>query len=551
MTKRNIKKQVKKLARQRRYQDIYIIYGQKWFKKYTPKKYQKQDKEKLIDEGRFLEIYNKYGEINENIQAMDMEYEMQKELSFMQTVKVFYKRFLKQGLMIEVIVNLIGLLGVGTIKGISTDNLITENGKRYEKEIENYQKENEAYAKSIQQKNYTDLEIFMKLMKDMYEQTRGYGPPEMDVQGYYGMDLKEGGIGVCRNMAENIADKLNEINPNYNARSIVVISNYSSIEYNNIEQKTVINDNMTLITRGSETRLYNKEGELVGTEIQENDKRFVQKYENGKIIETMIIYQKGDMEITDTYEGKQLICKTRSGEKEWSSEKYDQEGHIERKMIANKDHVLTYDYVDDNVVSENIQEEGKETNITYEDGKIVSVEEKELETYDNMYLTLQDLNNREEATSPNHAVVIIDVEKDNATIILDPTNATIGVFKDGKIKIFNETEEEEPIKRSFFGDVIFSGTENFIEFPKEFIESFLNPTVSMEELEQKYGVEAQNKALAKIEKQDKKETFKEGLKVDGQVTEDEIVYNMKEGKAKIFGEAYNLIKRENQKMEEK
>ena len=31
----------------------------------------------------------------------------------------------------------------------------------------------------------------MKLMKDMYETTRGYGQPEIDAQGYYGMDMQE------------------------------------------------------------------------------------------------------------------------------------------------------------------------------------------------------------------------------------------------------------------------------------------------------------------------------------------------------------------------
>lgn len=28
-------------------------------------------------------------------------------------------------------------------------------------------------------------------MKDMYETTRGYGQPEIDAQGYYGMDMQE------------------------------------------------------------------------------------------------------------------------------------------------------------------------------------------------------------------------------------------------------------------------------------------------------------------------------------------------------------------------
>ena len=44
MKNNHIKKQVKKLAKQKKYEDIYVIYGRKWFLKYVPKKYQKADK---------------------------------------------------------------------------------------------------------------------------------------------------------------------------------------------------------------------------------------------------------------------------------------------------------------------------------------------------------------------------------------------------------------------------------------------------------------------------------------------------------------------------
>ena len=64
MKNNHIKKQVKKLAKQKKYEDIYVIYGRKWFLKYTPKKYQKADRLKLKIEGKFLDIYNKYGSID-------------------------------------------------------------------------------------------------------------------------------------------------------------------------------------------------------------------------------------------------------------------------------------------------------------------------------------------------------------------------------------------------------------------------------------------------------------------------------------------------------
>ena len=64
MKNESIKKQVKKLAKQKKYNDIYVIYGQKWFKKYTPEEWQKKDKEKLRKEGKFIDLYNKYGEFD-------------------------------------------------------------------------------------------------------------------------------------------------------------------------------------------------------------------------------------------------------------------------------------------------------------------------------------------------------------------------------------------------------------------------------------------------------------------------------------------------------
>ena len=180
---------------------------------------------------------------------------------------------------------------------------------------------------------------------------------------------------------------------------------------------------------------------------------------------------------------------------------------------------------------------------------MVSKEEQESEEYNNTYVALKQSKKLRESiiTISNHAVVIVDVEKDNATIILDPTNGTIGTYKDGNIVIFNETEEKDPIKRSFLGDLLYSGTENFIEFPKEWLQSFLNPSISVEELEKKYGVEAQNKALTKIEKEEKQKSFMEEIKYEGkigesQAKENEDVYNITTGKARIFGEEYDITK---------
>ena len=545
MKNESIKKQVKKLAKQKKYNDIYVIYGQKWFKKYTPEEWQKKDKEKLRKEGKFIDLYNKYGEFDkEKIQEIDIKQETGKVPTIGQKIKIWYKKILGLFLAESLTIAATTSTSLNIVNGLNTDNIIEKNSKKYEKQIEEYEKEIEEYAENINQKNYTDLEIFIKLMKDMYQTTRGYGQPEIDAKGYYGMDLQEGGIGVCRNMADNIANKLNEINPDYNARAIVVISNYSSIEYNNIERKTVLDDDMLLISRGNEDRLYNNNGELVKITTEENGREIKQKYENGELISTDVTYQEGNTEITDIYEENKLKARSILGDDEYILEGYDENGNISWRTTADEKNEKTIVYVDGNVYSEEIKEGKIETTITYKNGEIVSKKEKELEDSNNIYIMLQQLKNKkvEKATTANHAVVIADIKADNATMILDPTNLTIGTYKDGEIIMFNETEEKEPIKRIFLGDINYSGTENFIKFPKEWIQSFLNPLVSVEELEKKYGIEAQNKALAKIEKEENKKSFKEEIKYEGQKTEDEIIYNVTEGKANVFGKDYNLTK---------
>ncbi len=87
-----------------------------------------------------------------------------------------------------------------------------------------------------------------------------------------------------------------------------------------------------------------------------------------------------------------------------------------------------------------IQEKNRQTTITYENEEIVSKEEEELEEYDNIYLKLKQSKKLRESTTTitNHAVVIADVEKDNATIILDPTNGTNRKWRKHESRIYQK-----------------------------------------------------------------------------------------------------------------
>ena len=126
-------------------------------------------------------------------------------------------------------------------------------------------------------------------------------------------------------------------------------------------------------------------------------------------------------------------------------------------------------------------------------------------------------------TLGNHVVVAIDLKEDNITLIIDPTVCCIGVFKDGKITILNSFNKENPygMYRTPLDDLGYRGIQS-LQVPKEYIKSFLHPNTSLEEINKKYGIEAQKKALETarrkeedyIYKQANKNNFKENLKVN-------------------------------------
>lgn len=100
---------------------------------------------------------------------------------------------------------------------------IDENEVAYASQIEDYKKDNEKYAKQFEGEDLTELEIIMKVMDDMWSRMKGYGEPEIDAYGFYELDTgRDDGVGVCRNIAPDFAKKMNEINPNFNARTIYV-----------------------------------------------------------------------------------------------------------------------------------------------------------------------------------------------------------------------------------------------------------------------------------------------------------------------------------------
>lgn len=393
------KETIKQLKKEQNYNEIFIRYGSDVYKKYAPNKHKKQDLEKLKTEGKYEAIFTKYGEKEHNKILTKAMYEEIKEESggfkaFIWKLKKDIKNIAKE----IGIHSIIGLSAITATLSIQTEQSHKEHAIQYKNEIENYNEKIEDYAKKVNKMGLNNTQIFMKVMDDMWKSTKGYGNPKKDITGFLELDLAtEEGYGVCRNMASDVAKKLNEINPEYNARIMVA---------------------------------------RIGDE--------------------------GNYKIAD----------------------------IERKFI--------------------------ETNETVKDNE----KQEESEISENTAKKIQKLIG-------NHAITLVDIPNESLTIVLDPTNPGIGIYMNGKIKMFNSSTEnglDFEAKEYINMILLRPGLEGILETTKGYIKSFEESNLSFEEIEKKYGLEAQNKALAQVrarekvekifEEQYKEKDFKKRYKVD-------------------------------------
>lgn len=243
--------------------------------------------------------------------------------------------------------------------------------------------------------NLTDLQTVMKVMDDMWENIDGYGEPKIDSPYFPRLDMTEGGVGVCRNMADDVTSKLNAINPEYNARNLSVYLDSEELTSEGFSmadiKRNILEDNETVVEKNTE----NQDG-------------------------------------ADNSEGK----------KEDKNE-------------------------------------------------LTEAQKEKLSKY-----------------VGNHLVTAIDLKEDDVTLIIDSTNCNLGVFEDGEIYMFfNDTGNG--IKVTEFGNILGNvGGDNFggiMQLTEDQIKSMLPSKMSIDELEETYGVEAQNRALREVRKMEKNE----------------------------------------------
>jgi hypothetical protein len=577
--KRRIKMEVKKLAKKKQYDEIFYRYGPKYFRKYVSEDYKVEDINKLKEEGRYREIYDKYGQMHIEKSKKHSKWKFYIGLSLYAFTITRISEPLKRD--------------IGAIK----------NSYKYEEQIEEYEREIEEYAKEFNIEEQSDLEIIMKCMYDLQNNIQGYGTPKLDIVGYGGLDVAgENGIGVCRNFAPNIVDKLNKININYNARSVLLLQDSGSVMYNNINKTSFDEEYTTKWLGNGKYEMYkedklirtleNREGISINTYykddgtikkyIDSENQRTLETYdiegnikEKGIFIgneETKIIYtregqvehktkivteNKDGVEYMREYENDVMIVYQEETKDNFKWKQYHN-GHVIKKIMANADKQETYyyDQIDGKLKSIVILKDGYETTIEYGDNLEELSNEKVKSNNVNYYISRketeennkkmeedrqrekmlqeQELNELKEKGMGNHEIVAVDIEEDNITLLIDPTNLSLGIYKEGKIIMFNEMKPEEAIylRASVSAEASFGGIEKFLQYPIDYIKSFNEPTISMEEIEEKYGLDAQNRIIEKIEQQENKKTLRQQLRIDDNTT-----YDFDDNKVTIIKEA--------------
>lgn len=264
MTKQE-KQTIKQLKETKNYEEIFKQFGQKTFVKSVDRKYKKQDIQKLMYEGKFEDIYLRYGTKTYNRKLREFKQREIEEIYGKKSIQAIIGRIKLAGVGILTGIGIgtgVNLIGNGiTIGGNVTEaiNTTIDNAENYreatkeghEEEIEQYMESIENYAEYIRTLNLTDLETIMKVQEDMWATIEGYKDPEIDIEGCYGLDIGISKKGVCRHMADDVARKLNTINPEYNARVCLVVAK------ENVENEEVPNINRTIFELQKQCSQYN------------------------------------------------------------------------------------------------------------------------------------------------------------------------------------------------------------------------------------------------------------------------------------------------------
>lgn len=196
----------------------------------------------MINEKKFLEIYNKYGKKKYNNYLPYMIYSD----TFYETNNKFlslYKEteyLITRRISIDILKKFLVLSTISLIILFkNTEAIISDNSVKYEQQIEKYNNHICDYAEEINQLELNDFEKIIKVMYDEWNYIEGYGNSSLDEMGFYRLGLAEqNSSGVCRNIADDVTAKLNAINPKYEAKNLIVNMECDDLTIANIDVRT-------------------------------------------------------------------------------------------------------------------------------------------------------------------------------------------------------------------------------------------------------------------------------------------------------------------------
>ena len=305
------KEEIKRLKKEKNYEVIYRKFGSKEYVKNTPSSYRKKDLNKLVKEGKFEDIYSKYGKkVYNNLLSRAKYQEIKENKGRKSAILWRIKRSLKLTGLYLGIASSTFTLSLPVLNASTTK----ENEIKYEKEIKNYDNKIKKYAEEVNELKLNDVQVFMKVIDDMWNQIKGYKNPELDLTGFMELDLaSEDGYGVCRNMASDVARKLNEINPDYNARTLVVnMGHDGQYKLADVKRK-ILEENETVDTDSSSRAVQNKMSDILGNhmitlvDVKSDNLIVVLDPTNPGIG----IYQNGKIEMLNSVKGNELNFDTR------------------------------------------------------------------------------------------------------------------------------------------------------------------------------------------------------------------------------------------------
>ena len=305
------KEEIKRLKKEKNYEEIYRKFGSKEYVKNTPSSYRKKDLNKLVKEGKFEDIYSKYGKkVYNNLLSRAKYQEIKENKGRKSAILWRIKRSLKLTGLYLGIASSTFTLSLPVLNASTTK----ENEIKYEKEIKNYDNKIKKYAEEVNELKLNDVQVFMKVIDDMWNQIKGYKNPELDLTGFMELDLaSEDGYGVCRNMASDVARKLNEINPDYNARTLVVNMGHDGQYMLADVKRKILEENETVDTDSSSRAVQNKMSDILGNhmitlvDVKSDNLIVVLDPTNPGIG----IYQNGKIEMLNSVKGNELNFDTR------------------------------------------------------------------------------------------------------------------------------------------------------------------------------------------------------------------------------------------------